>query len=94
MVLLVSSLIAAVSPVEPAANSASVTPCLRIVFNIIALSTVAIYARARVVIDQRHGNIRQQNGKRHAVRITTEAADEPDQQASEGAKDQTAAVGC
>ena len=43
-------MIAAVSPVEPAANSASVTPCLRIVFNIIALSTVAIYARARVVI--------------------------------------------
>src|SRR5471030_990155 len=94
MVGLVSILTTAVMPVISAPNTASVTPWRRMVCKILPFSmlssAVPVNARLGVVVNQRYGNVRQQNGEGDPVRITAVSADKPYQQADQCAEDQAA----
>ena len=54
---------------------------------------MAVYARLGVVIDQRHADVGQQHGERHAVRVAAKAADQPYQQTDQRAENQPAFIG-
>src|SRR5476651_1374760 len=52
-------------------------------------SAMPVNARLGVMVNQRHGDVRQQNGEGDTVRITAISTDKPYQQADQRAEDQT-----